>query len=263
MRRLQPIIGSDTPIATPYGATECLPVAVTDSSQIFGDHETKTGEGAGVFVGPPVENLNLRIIPITDEVHPELPAGVAQGTIGEICVQAAQATEAYWRRDTATARAKCHDEHGHIWHRMGDAGYLDEAGQLWFCGRVAHRVELATGPLYSTCVEGIANAVPGVFRSALIHIHDHSPEQARASAPTVDRARNARPPIAGLCFECTPEAQPAATATAIAERLRQFQQPIGPLYHHTGFPVDIRHNAKINRPALSEWAINAQPIHSV
>ncbi len=27
-----------------------------------------------------------------------------------------------------------------VWHRMGDAGYLDDRERFWFCGRVAHRV---------------------------------------------------------------------------------------------------------------------------
>jgi acyl-coenzyme A synthetase/AMP-(fatty) acid ligase len=26
------------------------------------------------------------------------------------------------------------------WHRMGDVGYIDDKGKLWFCGRKSHVV---------------------------------------------------------------------------------------------------------------------------
>src|SRR5207244_5363668 len=29
---------------------------------------------------------------------------------------------------------------GGFYHRMGDLGYFDEQGRLWFCGRKSHRV---------------------------------------------------------------------------------------------------------------------------
>ena len=241
MRRLAPVIGAETPIYTPYGATECLPVAVTDSQHILGNNEEKTAAGAGVYVGPPVDQLNVRIIPITDETHLSLPDALPTGTIGEICVQAAQTTLAYWQRDQATDRAKCHDDQQRIWHRMGDVGYLDDHGDLWFCGRVAHRVTLTSGPLYSVCIEGMINNVPGVFRSALIALPDNNA-------------------TAGICFEGDPATNPTTVAQAIGDFIQRHSLPLSSVYHRPSFPVDIRHNAKINRPLLAQWATNQRPV---
>ena len=57
-----------------------------------------------------------------------------------------------------------------VWHRMGDAGYLDVEERFWFCGRVAHRVLTAAGPMYPVCCEAVFNRHPDVFRSALVGV---------------------------------------------------------------------------------------------
>ena len=40
---------------------------------------------------------------------------------------------------------------------MGDVGYLDPEGRFWFCGRMAHHVLTAEGPMYSVRCEAIFN----------------------------------------------------------------------------------------------------------
>ncbi len=57
-----------------------------------------------------------------------------------------------------------------FFHRMGDCGYLDEQGRFWFCGRVAHRVLTAMGPMYTIACEAIFNLHPRVFRCALVGV---------------------------------------------------------------------------------------------
>src|SRR5262249_27999348 len=124
-----------------------------------------------------------------------------------------------------------------IVHRMGDVGYLDEQGRLWFCGRKVHRVETAAGTLFTIPCEGVFNVHPCVKRTALVGV----------------RGR----PV--LCVELDPEAQPIP-----AERLRRELADRGAKHAHTkqiatflappGFPVDIRHNAKIFRDRLAAWA---------
>src|SRR5690606_5036914 len=132
----------------PYGATEGLPVASIGSRRVLEETAEKSRIGQGICVGKAAPNVEIRIIEISDEPI-ETWAGVKElevGKIGEICVAGPQITRRYDQRDDATLASKILDPslgEGGFWHRMGDVGYLDQAGDLWFCGRKAHRVESA------------------------------------------------------------------------------------------------------------------------
>ena len=54
---------------------------------------------------------------------------------------------------------------------MGDLGYLDGDGRLWFCGRKSHRVETAAGTLFTIPCEAVFNAHPDVYRTALVGVN--------------------------------------------------------------------------------------------
>ena len=54
------------------------------------------------------------------------------------------------------------------YHRMGDAGWKDAQGRLWFCGRKSHRVETPDGALYTEQVEPVFNVHARVRRTALV-----------------------------------------------------------------------------------------------
>ncbi|TXH28083.1 MAG: hypothetical protein E6Q99_02870, partial [Elusimicrobia bacterium] len=159
--------GGDT--HTPYGATEALPVTTLAGSEILRDTRARTRAGAGVCVGRPFPGLTVRVIPLTDEPLPTWNErlGLPPGVIGEIVVKGPIVTAAYDRRERETALAKIREGDA-VWHRMGDAGYFDSEGRLWYCGRKSHRVETVAGPLFSVPVEEIFNAHPGVRRTALI-----------------------------------------------------------------------------------------------
>ena len=45
-------------------------------------------------------------------------------------------------------------------HRMGDVGYFDEQGRLWFCGRKSQRVEAVSGPLYTEQSSRCSTRIP-------------------------------------------------------------------------------------------------------
>src|SRR5690606_537947 len=82
-----------------------------------------------------------------------------------------QVTQEYFQRPELTALAKIPDsQHGRNWHRMGDVGYFDEAGRLWFCGRKSQRVIARDRTYFTDQVEGIFNAHPAVFRTALVGV---------------------------------------------------------------------------------------------
>ena len=126
-------------------------------------------------------------------------------------------------------------------HRMGDLGYVDERGRLWFCGRKAHRVVTLQGTLFTIPCEGVFNTHARVFRSALVGV----------------RRNGAIEPV--LCVELEPAARGASKETirtelralgARHEHTRQIQS----ILFHPAFPVDVRHNAKIFREKLAAWA---------
>jgi acyl-CoA synthetase (AMP-forming)/AMP-acid ligase II len=232
------ILPEGAELHTPYGATESLPVASIGSHEVLSDTHARTRVGGGSCVGRPAPEMDVRIIRITDE-----PIAVwsddlvlPQGEIGEICVQGTVVTHEYKNEPAHTKAAKI-KRGDDICHRIGDLGYLDEKGRLWFCGRKSHRVRLADGTeMYTVPCEAIFNAHRAVYRSALVGVDgvpvivielepDAQIEKKELTAALLDLGR-ANPLTAGI--EC--------------------------VRFHPAFPVDVRHNAKIHRGELAAWA---------
>jgi acyl-CoA synthetase (AMP-forming)/AMP-acid ligase II len=243
IERFATMLAPGTEIHTPYGATEALPVATIGSREILGETGPLTFEGRGVCVGRPVPGITVAILRITDDPIPTWSDDlrVPDGTIGEIAVQGRVVTRAYYNRNDQTRLAKMADSSGQFWHRMGDVGYLDTSGRLWFCGRKSQRVVTGGGTLFTIPCEGVFNAHPAVLRTALVGV----------------RIQGTMTPV--LCAERDPEG-----ARVSDDRLREELLTLGGRHDHTrdirtilfhpGFPVDIRHNAKIFREKLAEWA---------
>src|SRR5690606_39407334 len=84
------------------------------------------------------------------------------------------AADSYCNRGAAPRAAKVRealaDGSTRVVHRMGDVGYCDEHGRLWFCGRKTQRVETEQGPLYTEQVEPVFNVHPRVRRTALVGV---------------------------------------------------------------------------------------------
>jgi olefin beta-lactone synthetase len=243
MRELLPENGS---LWTPYGATECLPVAVIESRELQTTRE-QTEQGAGTCVGRPMAANTVRIIEISDSAiaYWRDDLLLENGQVGEITVAGPTATDEYFARPEATALAKIRerlsDGTERIIHRMGDLGWLDEQGRLWFCGRKSHRVETAKGPLFTEQVEPVFNTHPKVKRSALVGVGKFGQQT----------------PV--LCVELHEKAS-KQEQDAIQIELQKIGNGFvhtGSIHHflfHPGFPVDIRHNAKIGREKLAVWA---------
>jgi len=250
--RIRRLLPDDAQFWTPYGATECLPVAVIEGRELESTRQA-TEAGAGTCVGRVVAPNQVRIIAIDDA---PLPAWsqvreVATGVVGEITVAGPTATDSYFNRPQATAAAKITetlaDGSTRVVHRMGDVGYFDAAGRLWFCGRKTQRVETAHGPLYTEQVEPVFNALDGIARTALVGFG----------------AAGAQLPV--LCYELQPG---TADSPALQQRLRDEAAAhagtvrIERFLPHPGFPVDIRHNAKIGREKLAVWAATRMEQHA-
>ena len=243
LERFTTMLNGTAQIFTPYGATEALPVCSIGSDEILSETRALTEQGRGVCIGRPVAGIELEIIVISDEPIPRWDDSlkVPLGAIGEIAVKGEQVTRTYHNRPESTALAKIADPQGGFFHRMGDLGYRDESGRIWFCGRKSHRVQSSDGDLFTIPCEGIFNTHPAVFRTALVGIGP-----AGSQSPV-------------LCVELEKGIDPARQ-DEIRTELRTLGQEhsqtrtIATILFHPAFPVDIRHNAKIFREKLALWA---------
>ncbi len=245
---LQKILPNGT-AHSPYGATESLPVASISATEVLGETAAATAAGKGTCVGRPVPGIQVKIIAITDEPLAEIQE-LPVGEIGEIIVSGPVVTKTYDQLPEATALAKINDPQSAIangasaiWHRLGDVGYLDALGRLWFCGRKAERVETNHGPLYTEQVEPVFNAHPAVARTALIAT-GHDGRRPAIVVEPVSRDVVATP---SLRRKLVRELRELGAAHPHTDLIRLA-------YLHPHLPVDVRHNAKIHRLTLARWA---------
>jgi acyl-CoA synthetase (AMP-forming)/AMP-acid ligase II len=264
IERFSTMLSPGVEIFTPYGATEALPVCSVGSDEVLGRAtripadaspalappetpadcatRTLTDRGAGVCVGRPVAEMKVRIIRISDDPIPVWSDDlvVAQGQVGEIVVQGPIVTREYFHRPEATALAKIADGAA-FHHRMGDLGYFDERGRVWFCGRKSHRVVTEQATMFTIPCEAVFNTHPRVYRTALVGV----------------RRGGTVCPV--LCVELEKDAADADREELTKELLalgasQAHTMNIKTFLFHPAFPVDIRHNAKIFREKLAVWA---------
>ena len=243
---------------SPYGATEALPVATVSAPEV------DPASLRGACVGRPLPGLDVRIIALTDgplatlaDTH-TLPTG----EIGEIIVRGPVVTQTYDALPAATALAKIADPSvsplstlssppggtAPAWHRMGDCGYLDADGRLWFCGRKAERVETPHGTLHTEPCEQVFRAHPRVTRCALVGLGEPGRQRPALVVEALVSDSGVARPFAR-------ELRALALAHAHTSAIKLF-------YFHPQFPVDVRHNAKIHRLTLAQWAHTARGYES-
>jgi acyl-CoA synthetase (AMP-forming)/AMP-acid ligase II len=246
LERFSEMLEPQAEVFSGYGATEALPVCSIGSREIINETAGKTAKGAGVCVGRPVPRVEVAVIRITDDPIPKWSPDLLlpPGAIGEIVVRGPRVTREYFKRPDATGLAKIDDPaDGGFYHRMGDVGYLDESGRLWFCGRKCDRVATPEGLLHTIPCERVFNTHPEVFRTALVGV-----EKDGAALPV-------------LCVELEGNVKKSKRALS---RIRGELLSIGAsnprtrgirtVLFHDRFPVDVRHNAKIFREQLAAWA---------
>lgn len=236
------ILSPQAQVHTPYGATEALPIATIGSHEVLSDTAAATARGAGTCVGRLAPGTTARIIRISDDPVAQWSDGLAvpQGEVGEIVVSGDVVTWAYDRLEQATAASKI-NEGTRVWHRMGDLGYFDAVGRLWFCGRKAHRIERDGKRWFSVNGEEMVNAHPGVARSALVGVGEPSRQEPVLLIEPRSPVRGAQ--ADRLCRE--------SLALLHAD---PTYHPVERVLIHAAFPVDPRHNAKIHREELAVWA---------
>ncbi len=241
LERFASMLPPNAQIHTPYGATEALPVSSISHREVL--EAGGSAQGKGTCVGRPLEGVQVAVIKTSDDPLESWTADliVEPGVVGELVVWGDNVSTEYFRRPEANRLAKIPMPDGQVRHRMGDLGYLDESGRIWFCGRKSHRVITSSGTLYTVPCEGVFNSHPDVYRTALVGV-GNPPNQA---------------PV--LCVEVEKNVKRRHLG-----RIRQELLELGSGHDHTrvihtvlfhpAFPVDIRHNAKIFREKLAIWA---------
>lgn len=219
---------------TPYGATESLPVANASGSKVLSFKEEIEG-GKGVFIGREFDGAYVKVIkrvsgPIKRLSDVQL---CEEGEVGELIVRSGTTTKAYHQLENATINSKIYDGE-EVWHRMGDTGYRDSDGNLWFCGRASHVVERNGATFYSAKVEAFYNQHPEVFRSALIQKNDR---------PAIAIERKDKMVIIERPQIFLQELKELASSDPDASQVEDF-------YLVEKLPVDVRHNIKIDRLRL-------------
>lgn len=242
IERFCSMLSDGAEIHTPYGATEAMPVLSIASNEILSETKQLSEQGFGNCVGRPLKPIEIELIKVTDQPienwsHDLL---VSQGEVGEITVKGDRVTQHYFENPNAEALAKIMDKNG-VWHRMGDLGWKDNHGRIWFCGRKNHRVTTPDMTLYTIPCESVFNNHPKVFRSALVGIGP-----AEAQTPVI-------------CIELKKGIHTGNKSVLKKElldlaRSNPQTEAVQTVLFHPCFPVDIRHNSKIFREQLALWA---------
>jgi acyl-CoA synthetase (AMP-forming)/AMP-acid ligase II len=213
-----------------YGSTEAEPMAKITYGQILDGDRQRMREGGGLLTGRPVDSLQLRIMknqwgtpagPFTEIEFASRCCATEQA--GEIVVSGAHVLSGYWHGhgDQETKFRV----NGTIWHRTGDTGHLDARGRLWLLGRCTARIDDEFGTLHPFAAECAASYHPNIRRVAVASEADRRILAVDLYDP------KAKPDLASL---------KESLAWAHLDEIRVFKH----------LPVDQRHNAKIDYPAL-------------
>jgi acyl-coenzyme A synthetase/AMP-(fatty) acid ligase len=229
--RAMATLAADASLHTPYGMTEVLPVADIDLTEI--ERAERDDPNGGVCVGHAVAGAEVRIAALGFDPG-ELPPELAIGATGEILVRAPWVSEGYlglWATQRAARPGPVGD-----WHRSGDVGHLDAEGRLWVEGRVVHVIHTADGPITSVPIERQVERSLDLARVAAVGVGPNGRQQLIVVIEDGDAA-------------------PGPVDAALAGRVRAvIDAPVASVLSVPKLPVDIRHNAKIDRVEVASWA---------
>ena len=155
------------------------------------------------------------------------------GATGEVVVRSPWMSSGYdrlWHTQQLARPVVDGDE----WHRTGDIGHLDGDGNVWIEGRVVHLIHTVDGPVTPVPIEVAAESVDGVQRAAAVAVGPLGVQQVVVVVETVGERSDGH----------------ASGALAAAVRAACAPQPVAAVWTVKALPVDIRHNAKVDRTAL-------------
>jgi len=236
------MLSDDAEIHTPYGATEAVPIISIKSKEILNETSKLSDKAFGTCIGRPINDIDIRIIKISDEPIDVWSDNllVSPGDVGEIAVKGELVSRQYFDNHTANrlGKIKAGDD---IIHRMGDVGWMDQKGRIWFCGRKNHRVITADATMYTIPCESLFNKHPRVYRSALVGV---GPSGRQNPVMCIERQKSDHGKDKN---QLERELLQIAADNELTKNIEQ-------ILFHSAFPVDIRHNSKIFREKLALWA---------
>ncbi len=232
------MLAEGTQIHTPYGATEAVPIISIGSHEIISETKRLSEQGFGMCIGRPIENTAIKLLKISDDPITQMndTLVVSENQVGEITVQADLVTKQYFNNRESDLLAKILDGDGTVWHRMGDLGWQDSKGRIWFCGRKNHRVTTGKETLFPIPVEAIFNNHEKVFRSALTGVGPKTNQIPVVFIEPNTKIGNKRAFIQALLT---------------LAKSNPLTAGIEHIFIEQDFPVDIRHNSKIFREKLA------------
>jgi acyl-CoA synthetase (AMP-forming)/AMP-acid ligase II len=208
-----------------YGSTEAEPIAHIACREITDEDWASMRGGRGLLAGSPVPEVRLRIIKDQWGQKPDSLSPLDSGQTGEILVTGDHVLKGYLhgRGDEETKVPL----DGEIWHRTGDAGYLDDHGRLWLMGRCSASIRDQRGVLYPFAVECVAMTYAAIQRAAFV--------------------RDGEKRLLALELAGQWSAEEMGT---LKEQLRWAG--VDKIRVLPRIPVDARHNAKVNYPELAK-----------
>lgn len=180
LRRLRDRL-PDARVHSVYGSTEAEPIAHFPAGDADEETDALTRRGGGLCAGVPVAEIDLKIItdrwgtplgPMDEMASVDLT--VAGGQAGEIIVSGDHVLRGYLG-GLGDEETKIHVA-GKVWHRTGDAGWLDARGRLWLLGRCAEKLRAfpsdaglpEDAPRYPFAIEcAMRERFPGIRMAAL------------------------------------------------------------------------------------------------
>ena len=214
-----------------YGSTEAEPIAEIERRELADEDRAAMRRGAGLLAGRPVSAVRVRVVEDRwgNALGPWTSADLARATLpaaeaGEIVVAGDHVLRGYLdgRGDSETKIRVDAD----VWHRTGDAGCFDARGRLWLLGRCSAKVDDERGRLYPFAVECAVSDVAGLRRTAFVGRGGRRTLvlELENGAVAADVLREVRARIGWADID----------ETVVVPRI----------------PVDGRHNAKVDYPAL-------------
>lgn len=151
---LRAYLGSATVVKTGYGLTEA-------AGSLTVTRDDDPPQVVARTVGRPLSNIEMKIL---GSDHEELPLGET----GEVAARGPQITPGYLDNPEATAAAFTAD--GFL--LTGDAGWLDEAGNLHLTDRIKDMYLVGGFNCYPAEIEHIMRTMPGIAAVAVIGVDD-------------------------------------------------------------------------------------------